>query len=309
MRAYMTLYTVLTGIYRLIAPYCPFTSEFFWNELTKADHNGRPASVHMTEYPGFDESLIMPEVEESMTLAQKIVSTGRAARSRKNLKVRQPLAGILVNIPGRNQFDKVKGDFDIIKGELNIKEMEELKDVSGVVSYTAKLNFANAGSKLGKLAKATAAKVAGLTQDEIKQFLGSGGIKVEIEGETVSLESDYLIIDKIEKDGFAVESVDGITVALKTEIDDNLRDEGFAREVVNKVQNMRKSSGFEVTDRINILIDTADPLASALRKYGETICDETLADNLDLVDSIPADKEAKNWNINGVKADIAVFKL
>jgi isoleucyl-tRNA synthetase len=243
-----------------------------------------------------------------MVLAQKIVSTGRAARNRKNLKVRQPLAGVLVNIPGRKQFEKVAQVLQIIKDELNVKDVEELKDISTVVSYEAKLNFAEAGSRLGKNAKETAARLAKLNQDDIKQFLSSAVLKLDIGEAEVELSSDDLVINKNEKDGYAVENTDGITVALKTEINDNLRDEGFAREIVNKVQNMRKSSGFEVTDRIEILVDTSDPLASALEKYRASICSETLADKINLTSPLPDDNEGKNWNINGVKANIAVIK-
>ncbi len=309
MRAYLTLYSILHGTFSLIAPYCPFTSEFLWNELTKPEKsNGRPESVHMTEYPACNKELILTDIEESMALAQKIVSTGRAARNRKNLKVRQPLAGVLVNIPGKKQFDKIGPVLQIIKDELNVKEVEELNDVSEVVSYAAKLNFASAGSRLGKNAKETAGKVTKLSQDEIKQFLSSGVIKLDVSGTEIELSTDDLIITKNEKDSFAVDSTDGITVALKTEINDNLRDEGFAREIVNKVQNMRKSSGFEVTDRIEILVDTIDPLKSALDKYRDTICSETLADNMKLIDPHPDETEGKSWNINGVKAEIAVIK-
>ncbi len=309
MRAYLTLYSILHGTFSLIAPYCPFTSEYLWNELTKAEkNNGRLESIHMTEYPVYNEELIISDIEESMALAQKIVSTGRAARNHKNLKVRQPLSGVLINIPGLNQFEKVGPVLQIIKDELNVKEVEELKNISEVVSYQAKLNFAAAGSRLGKNAKETAAQIAKLSQNDIKQFQSSGVLKLDIGGIEIELAADELIIDKNEKDGFAVDSTDGITVALKTEIDDNLRDEGFAREIVNKVQNMRKSSGFEVTDRIEILVDTSDPLASALDKYQATICDETLADKIDQVNPLPDDSEGKNWNINGVKANIAVIK-
>jgi len=309
MRAYLTLYSILHGTFILIAPYCPFTSEYLWNELTKAaKENGRSESVHMTEYPVYKEESIISEIEESMALAQKIVSSGRAARNRKNLKVRQPLAGIMVNIPGLNQFEKVGPVLQIIKDELNIKEVEELKDISEVVSYQAKLNFAAAGSRLGKKAKDTAAHIARLSQDDIKRFQSSGVLQLNIDGAEIALSTDDLIIEKIEKDGFVVDGTDGIMVALRTEIDDNLRDEGFAREIVNKVQNMRKSSGFEVTDRIEILVDTADPLTSALDKYRDTICNETLADKIELVSPLPDDNDGKDWNINGVKANIAVVK-
>jgi len=131
---------------------------------------------------------------------------------------------------------------------------------------------------------------------------------LNVGGSEIELATDDLLIDKIEKDGFAADITDGITVALKTEISDNLRDEGFAREIVNKVQNMRKSTGFEVTDRIEIMVDTIDPLKAALDKYNSTICSETLADKMELVNPLPDGTEGKNWNINGVKANIAVIK-
>ncbi len=308
MRAYLTLYSILRGTFSLIAPYCPFTAEFFWNELTGPEASKRPASIHMTDYPVCDEKSIQADIEKSMELAQKIVSTGRAARNRKNLKVRQPLAGIMVNIPGIDQFEKIHEVEQIIMDELNVKSIVELKSVSDVVSYKAKLNFAAAGAKLGKDTKAIAKAVADMNQDDIKRLQTSGEINPYLEKPEIKIGLDDVIIDKIEKDGFAVETVDGITVALKTEIDDNLRDEGFAREIINKVQNMRKTSGFEVTDRIEILVDTADPLATALRKYDEAIRDETLADRISLVNPIPVEHDGKSWDINGVKAELAVIK-
>jgi len=127
--------------------------------------------------------------------------------------------------------------------------------------------------------------------------------------ETVELLSEELEVQKFEKGGLAVESDGSLMVAIDTAIDDNLRDEGFAREVVNKVQNMRKTSGFEVTDRINILIATEEPLVSAMRRHRAFVCHETLADGLDLLDKMPADNGSQEWNINGIRADIAVKKV
>ena len=308
MRAYHTLYVILKGTCQLIAPYCPFTSEFFWRELTAADNDDKPESVHMTEYPVSDEKLIDTGIEESMGLAEKIVSLGRAARSRKNLKVRQPLAGILVHLPGKGQFARLAEEMKIIKDELNIREVEELGDIGEAVTFSAKLNFATAGKKLGATVKEAAAYLKSISSDEIGEFRAKGKVTLKLKsGDAVLTEEDLEII-KNEKEGLSVESDDGITVALRTEIDEELRDEGFAREVINKVQNMRKSSGFEVTDRINILINTGEPLNSAMKRHHAFICKETLADKLDLVDSMPDSNGAQNWNINGVSADIAVVK-
>jgi len=309
MRAYHTLFVILKGVYQMVAPYCPFTSEFFWNELTKADNDNKPESVHMTEYPTYDEKLIDTDIEESMGLAEKIVSLGRAARSKKNLKVRQPLSGIRVHLPGKKQFAKLDEEMKLIKDELNIKKVEDMKDIGDAVTFSAKLNFATAGKKLGAAVKEAAAYLKKISPGEIEEFRAGGKIALKLKsGEAVLTDEDLEII-KNEKEGLSVESDDGITVALLTEIDDELRDEGFAREVINKIQNMRKSSGFEVTDRIEVLINTGEPLNSAMKRHNAFICKETLADKLDLVDSMPDENGAKNWNINGVKADIAVVKV
>ncbi len=149
MRAFLTLYRMLIGVAKLIAPYAPFSAEYFWRELTGPSAKFQPNSVHMAEFPVSEEKTINTELEESMALAQKIVSLGRAARSRKNLKVRQPLAGIAVNIVGSNQFEKIRGELAVIMDELNVKSVEELNDASRVVSFKAKLNFAVAGPRLG----------------------------------------------------------------------------------------------------------------------------------------------------------------
>jgi isoleucyl-tRNA synthetase len=266
------------------------------------------SSVHLESYPACDEAAIDGDLEEAMAMAQKIVSIGRAVRAKKNLKVRQPLGAILVHLPGENNFERIKPELDVIKEELNIKAVEPLADVDDVVSYTAKLNFAVAGAKLGKLVKDSAAKVAAWDGASIRKFRGSGSMTLETSGGEATLEAEDVEIKMVERDGFGVDEHDGITVALTTAITDDLRDEGFAREMVNKIQNMRKSSGFEVTDRITVEIKTDEPLLSAVRRFEEYICKETLADQIALVNRISPDKNGKNWNINGTMADIAVIK-
>jgi isoleucyl-tRNA synthetase len=308
MRAYLTLYRMLLGITKLVAPYTPFLSEYLWRELTISEDGQRMPSVHMTTFPVPDEKKIFPELEESMDLAEKIVSIGRAARSRKNLKVRQPLHGIMVHISGREQFAKIKSELPVIMEELNIKEVVELKELSEVVSFKAKLNFAVAGKRLGGQVKEVAAALPNLSQEQLRGFLEKGEIELDIADSKVKLTPEELEITKLEKEPYAVESDGGVTVALRTDLDDTLRDEGFAREMVNKIQNMRKSSGFEVTDRIRILVCTEEPLRAAIRRHTEFICKETLADNIELTANISSEYNGTNWNINGIKADIAVVR-
>ncbi len=309
MRAYLTLYSLLKGVCGLVAPYCPFTAEYLWQELTAPEKKSRPASIHMTTFPTYDEKLIDAEINESMLLAQKIVSLGRAARNRKNLKVRQPLAKIMVSLPAGGGLEKLKEEIELIKDELNIKAVEKLENPAEAVSFKAKLNFAKAGPRLGAKVKEAAAAIGKLGDRDLMNFESSGKLLLHLGTETVELSSEELEVQRFEKGGLAVESDGSLTVAIDTAIDDNLRDEGFAREVVNKVQNMRKTSGFEVTDRINILIATEEPLVSAMRRHQAFVCHETLADGLVLLEKMPADNGSQEWNINGIRADIAVKKV
>nr|MBN2276520.1 isoleucine--tRNA ligase [candidate division Zixibacteria bacterium] len=308
MRAYLTLYRVLLGTVRLMAPFTPFIAEFLHRQLTMPNNGTSLPSIHMEEYPVPDELLIEPELEESMSLVQQVVSLGRAARNRKNLKVRQPLSGIRIHLQGQDQFEKIESQIDTICEELNIRAVEELKDVSEVVSYQAKLNFAKAGPRFGGAVKEAAGKIQALDSTAIAKFIRKGNIEIVVGSEVCELTAEEIEVIKLEKEGYAVESGNTITVALRTEIDDILRDEGFAREMINKIQNMRKSSGFEVTDRISVMATAAEPLFSAVKKHRDFICGETLADTIDLVDSIPKSNGGKKWNINGVEAEIAVIK-
>ncbi|MFH2035323.1 MAG: isoleucine--tRNA ligase [Candidatus Zixiibacteriota bacterium] len=309
MRAYLTLYNTLVGVAKLIAPIAPFMSEFLWRELQQGLNSNNGLTVHLEKYPECDESAINAELEEAMALTQKIVSIGRAARSRKNLKVRQPLLGIQVHMQKSGDFNKIEGEIKTILDELNIKSVEELTELAEVVSFKAKLNFAKAGPVLGAAVKKAAPILNEMGNSKIAEFMKTGELEIEIDGKTYKLAAEEIEIEKIEKDGFAVESDGGITVALKTEIDDILRDEGFAREMVNKIQNMRKSSDFEVTDRIIVLIKADEPLLSAVEYHKDFICSETLADKIERLDKFPSDNEGMDWNINGVAARMAVMRV
>ncbi len=309
MRAYLTLYQVLSGICRLTAPVTPFLSELIWTQLmgTDREKHGLPLSVHMDSYPKADESKIDPQLEETMDLAEKIVSLGRAARSRRNLKVRQPLSKLMIKLPGWLTMDRLEGYLDIIRGELNIKQIVAEENLDDYVAYSAKLNFKAAGPKLGASVKEAATWVAALDSEAVKQFLQTKTLTFATDSKKIELTENEVEVIKTEVEGFAVEAESHVMVALDIGLTDDLIDEGFAREIINKVQNMRKASGFEVTDKIEIRLNSSDRLVTATRKHDEFIRRETLATGITYVDS-ESFEGSKLWNINGVNAAIAVHK-
>ena len=310
MRAYATLHHILTGVSQLAAPAIPFLSELIWRELTgdSREKHGLPLSVHMTSYPVADESLIDTELEESMGLAEKIVSLGRAARSRKNLKVRQPLAKIMVNLPKPHTIAKLDAYLDIIRDELNIKEIAEEDNLEQYIAFSAKLNFKTAGPKLGAAAKETAAALGKLDAEVIKKYSATKELSLDLSDRTVTLSGEDIEVVRAEKEGYAVESDGYLTVALVTELTDDLIDEGFAREMVNKIQNMRKSAGFELTDNIEVKINSTERLTAAATRHDEFIRRETLANKIEFADK-DSIQNSTEWNVNGEKTTISVVKV
>jgi isoleucyl-tRNA synthetase len=310
MRAYLTLYRILAGLCRLTAPVTPFMSELIWQQLMgeNRSQHGLPLSVHMTDYPTPVESFIDSKLEETMGLVETIVSLGRAARSRKNLKVRQPLSRLIIGLPEYIDAGRLSGYFNIIKEELNIKQVDVSTEVNQYVSYSAKLNFKLAGPRLGADAPEVAAHIGSLDSDTIKQFEQTQKIAFTLNGRQINLTDEEVEVVKSEKEWFAVESEGPITVAVATELTDDLIDEGFAREIVNKIQNMRKSSGFEVTDYITVSVSSSERLKSAAVKYDAFIRRETLAKRIEFTDRVPIDG-GREWNINGEKAAITVAKV
>ncbi len=310
MRAYLTLYRVLEGVCRLTAPVTPFVSELFWTHLMGPgrEKHGLPLSVHMTDYPKADERLIDAELEETMGLVEQVVSLGRAARSRKNLKVRQPLSQLMVRLPKHVSYERVADYMPIVKDELNVKEVAAADNIDRYVTYTAKLNFKSAGPKLGPAVKRAAQMVTGLASEEVRRFAESGKLELTENGTTYVLNTDDVEVIRNEEEGFAVESEGPVTVALATTLTADLIGEGFARELVNKIQNMRKTSGFEVTDRIEVRLSGTERLVGAVRQHEEFIRRETLADRMD----VTAEDELADgaeWNINGEPSRIAVAKV
>ncbi|MBU0984304.1 MAG: isoleucine--tRNA ligase, partial [candidate division Zixibacteria bacterium] len=223
-------------------------------------------------------------------------------------KVRQPLAKLMMSLPANVAVKRLDPYLYIIRDELNVKEVVGAESLDGYVSFSAKLNFKTAGPKLGKEVKAAASYIDALPSDKVKEFVKSGKLLVESLDGKPELTSDDVQVIRNERDGFAVEFEGGVTVALVTDLTDDLIDEGFAREMVNKIQNMRKTSGLEVTDHIRVRVTSSDRLRAAASRYDDFIRKETLAEQMEFLDT-QQPEDATEWNINGEKAAIAVVKV
>ncbi|MDX9858011.1 MAG: isoleucine--tRNA ligase [candidate division Zixibacteria bacterium] len=309
MRAYLTLYRMLEGVCRLSAPIAPFISELLWGELAGADRerHGLPLTVHLCDYPKPIGTEIDDVLEDTMETVRRMVSMGRAARARHNLKVRQPLSTLLVSLHGKSDLDQLLEYLPIVRDELNVKQIIQSDEVDSYVTYSAKLNFKAAGPKLGGKVKSVAPLVQKLASEAVRAFARTGELVLSVDGERVALTPEEVDVTRVERAGYAVETDNALTIALVTELTDELRDEGFAREMVNKIQNMRKSSGLEVTDRITVALRPSERLRTAISRHEEFIRRETLAERIDygLADTHDG---AKTWNINGEEAVIAVTK-
>ncbi len=272
--AYQTLYECLITISKLAAPFVPFISEVLYQRLNSFTNKEAFESVHLSNFPqvGYRDE----ELEVKMDIAQKVVTLGRAMRAKHNLKVRQPLLKMMVAVDEghREALSKMN---DVILEELNIKEMIVLTDDEGIVSKTAKPNFKSIGPKYGKKVNPVANAIRELDAAQIKHIEGGGVVELKVDDLDVVIERDDFEIIRSEIAGWVVQSEETITVALDTELSEELISEGYAREFVNRVQNLRKDSGFEVTDRITINIATQEKLMLALKQFSDYISNETLA--------------------------------
>ena len=280
--AYQTLYEILVTVTKLIAPFAPFTSDEIYLNLT----DGREEeSVHLCAFPSLSEeqkARIDRNLEEKMELAQKVVTMARALRNEAQIKVRQPLSELVFvskSGPEREYISQLSG---IIKEEINVKNILIEDDPEKVVTLTAKPNFKVLGSKAGKLMGRLSQMIKNFDQEQIRSFLENGYEHVAIDGHEFRLESEDVEIVPQAKEGYVATSDRMITVALNTTLTNELREEGFAREFVNRIQNLRKEAGFDVTDRIIIRVEGLDETPSrAVTRQKEYICRETLADDIE----------------------------
>lgn len=303
--AYQTLYECLVGILKLIAPFAPFTAEILYRNLVTVGNIKAEESVHLSMIPGKNTSIIDRTLEHKMDLAQRVVYLARSIRSKTNLKVRQPLKRIVISARTKVDEDAIVNMKRVILEEINVKAIEFATDESGLVNKGAKANFKSIGPKFGKIVQKVAGQIKDMTANEIIAFENAGSISFEIDGQTVTLIGEDIDITTQDIKGWVVESDDVVTVALDTELSDELRAEGIAREFVNRVQNMRKEAGFKVTDRIRIFYKTDDTLLQrSLKDFRDYIKTETLAAELT---SVNADGEKlQPQSINGIDCRIMV---
>ncbi len=300
--AYQTLYECLINICKLVAPFSPFIAEELYQNLNSVTKKENFESIHLSVFPTGAYS--DKELEDKMEIAQKVVYLTRAMRAKSNLKVRQPLSKIMVVIEKSRQ-DALKKIKDVILDEVNIKEMVVLTDDSEIVSKSAKANFKSIGPKFGKKVNPVANAIKELDQKKIAELEKGKNIKLNIDGAEVQIDREDVEIVSSEITGWIVESDAGVTVALDTELNDELVFEGLVREFVNRIQNMRKDAGFEVTDKIRIKFNGSDKIISAVNSFKEYISNETLAENITSVESFNGSAK-QDWNIGEYKCSIQI---
>ena len=300
--AYVTLYTVLTTLIKVAAPFVPFITEEIYQNLVVGLDKSAPESVHLCTWPEVDESKIDNKLEEEMELAYTIVKLGRSARNASNIKNRQPLSEMLISVKALPEYYG-----DIVKDELNIKKVVLGAEMSEYVDFEIKPNLPVLGRTYGKLIPQIKQELAKKNQMELALKIQKGEKEeITIGEETIELNSENLLITMQGKDGFAFSGEGEIGVVLDTTITEELKEEGYIREVLSKVQNMRKESGFEVLDRINLYVDENEMLENVIKKFETQIKIDTLADNIFYNKQIP---NYTDTVINGEKLKIVVEKV
>jgi len=298
--AYQTLYTCLNTIAKLTAPIAPFFADLLYTDLNKITGKEVDQSVHLADFPVCDESMINSDLELKMALAQKASSMILGLRRKEKLKVRQPLAKIMVPVLTKDfqeQFDAVK---NIILSEVNVKEVEFLTDAAGIISKKIKANFKTLGPKHGKLMKQISGEIAGFNQQDISNLEKTGNYDLNIGGEIISLSLEDVEIQTEDVPGWLVASEGGLTIALDINLTEELKQEGIAREFINKIQNIRKESDFEVTDRIVLQIQKHDFYNLAVANFKDYISNQTLASELVMVDKL----DEKNSTLVEIDTDV-----
>ena len=278
--AYQTLHTCLKEVVLLMSPIAPFFTDQMYRDLTRVSSNGKESSIHLSDFPVADENKIDSELEARMKLAQKISSLVLSLRKKEKIKVRQPLQKIMIPIRDKADRERIKKVENLIKSEVNIKEIDLIDDASGILVKKIKPNFKTIGPKYGKQMKALSGMISGWGKADILQVENNKGWKGEINGETIELEESDFLITTDDIPGWLVAVDNHLTVALDIEISDELKKEGIARELVNRIQNLRKESGFDVTDRINITFKTNKQIRNAIVSYEKHLKSEVLADKI-----------------------------
>ena len=288
--AYQTLYTCLQTIAKLSAPIAPFFTDRLFRDLNAITQKESASSIHLADFPKVRQEWVDEDLEKRMDIAQRVTSMVLSLRKKEKQRVRQPLQKVMVPILDEAFERRLKAVEHLILSEVNVRELEYLKDATGVLVKRIKPNFKTLGPKYGKQMKAIAQVLAGYAQEDIAAFEINQGATLELDG-TVHLTPQDVDIATDDIPGWTVATDGNLTVALDVTLTEELKQEGIARELVNRIQNLRKDSGLDVTDRIDIRIGSHPQIAAALETNLDYICSETLAERLELVDSLPSGLE------------------
>jgi isoleucyl-tRNA synthetase len=284
--AYQTLYTCMLTIAKLGAPIAPFFMEKLYLDLNSVTNKENFESIHLANFPVYDESCVDKSLERKMENAQTISSLVLSLRAKEKIKVRQPLQKIMIPIQSAQQKEEILAVSDLIKHEVNIKEIELLEDASDILVKQIKPNFKALGPRFGKDMKAIANAVMNFTSEDINKIDQLGTLDIDVNGKNITLGIEDVEITSQDIEGWLVANEGALTVALDVTISDDLRKEGIARELVNRIQNLRKDSGFEVTDRIDVLLQKDDKILNAVKNNITYIKAETLTEELEIIEQV-----------------------
>ncbi len=301
--AYMTLYTALVNTCKAAAPMIPFMAEDIYRNIVCKVDASAPESIHLCDFPTVDEAQIDEELERAMDQVLKVVVMGRACRNAANIKNRQPIALMYIKAP-----EELPEYFtDIVKDELNVKKVEYTQDVGGFISYTFKPQLKTVGPKYGKLLGKIRQALTELDGNKaMAELKADGALKFDFDGAKVVLTEEDLLIETAQTEGFIAETNGDISVVLDTKLTPELIEEGFVRELISKIQTMRKEAGFEVMDKIRVSVKDNEKIDAILRKFEGDILSDVMADEIEYD---AASGYVKDWNINGENVTLGVEKL
>ncbi|MBR5200700.1 MAG: isoleucine--tRNA ligase [Alistipes sp.] len=305
--AYQTLYTCLETVVMLAAPIAPFITDRIFSDLNAASGRHTESSVHLAEYPKCNEALINRELEARTALSQQVSSMVLALRRKVNINVRKPLSKIIIPVLDKEMATRIEAVRALIMNEVNIKDVELITDTTGIITKRIKLNFKNFCQRYAPHAKAMSALIASFTQEQIAEIETNDETTLELNGEKVVVTAADFEITSEDMPGWLVASEGKLTVALDITITEELRREGVARELVNRIQNIRKDSGFEVTDKISVEIESNDLTAPAVESFAQYIAQQTLAVDVNVA-AAPAGAFVVDTDIDEVALKIAVTK-
>jgi isoleucyl-tRNA synthetase len=299
--AYQTLYTCLKTVAQLMAPIAPFYSDKLYIDLylpPAPSQGGGEVSVHLSDFPKSDESLIDKALEERMQIAQDISSMVLALRRKVNIKVRQPLSSIMVPVLDAHQKQAIEAVQSLILNEVNVKKIDYVDNAAGILVKKIKPDFKKLGPRYGKIMKNLANAIAGLSQEAIFRLEQAGRLDIPVAGQNAEITLEDVEIISEDIPGWLVANNGKLTVALDITVTDELKKEGIARELVNRIQNIRKSNGYEIVDKIRVVIQRHAHVEKAVEEFNEYMATQVLADSIRL-DNLT----------EGIELDLDDFKL